>query len=213
MYLLADRARVPVTRFAAACLLLAVAAGCASTKPRESVKPFEPPDSARIAVLPFEDLSGREGVGTEFTRTFTAELVRTGLFTVIDPGAVDEAVERLQIRTTRAMTDAEMRSLADTLRATYLLFGNVLESGTVRTPDGDLPTVSATLRVVEVASGRVVWACHHTRTGDDAETVFGWGRTSSRLQLLDQLAVEMFTEFRQRSTERLKAAQRKGTKS
>jgi len=200
-------------RLAAVCLAILVAAGCEATKPRESVKPFDPPDGALIAVLPFEDLSGREGVGSEFTRTFTAELVRTGAFTVIEQGVVDDAIERLQIRTTRAMTDSETRLLADSLKAAYLLFGNVLESGTVRTPDGDLPTVAATLRIVDTATGRIVWACHHTRTGDDRETVFGWGRNSSRLRLLDQLATEMLLEFRHLSEERLEAAQKKGSKS
>ena len=208
----AGRDRGPA-RLVALSLAFFLAAGCAATKPRESVKRFAPPDSALIAVLPFEDLSGREGVGSEFTRTFTAELVRTGAFTVIEQGVVDDAVERLQIRTTRAMTDAETRALADSLNVAYLLFGNVLESGVVRTPDGDLPTVSATLRIVDTATGRVVWACHHTRTGDDRETVFGWGRNSSRLRLLDQLAIEMLSEFRQLSEERLEAAQKKGSKS
>ena len=200
-------------RVTAGALAILIAAGCAGTKPRESVKRFEPPDSSLIAVLPFEDLSGREGVGSEFTRTFTAELVRTGLFTVIEQGAVDDAVERLQVRTTRAMTDAEARALGDSLNAAYLLYGNVLESGTVRTSDGDLPTVAATLRIVDTTSNRIVWASHHTRTGDDQETVFGWGRTSSRLKLLDALATEMFWEFRQLSEERREAAQKKGSKS
>lgn len=207
--------RTPVDpmRLVVACLAMALVAGCAGTVPRPSATRFEPKEGARIAVLPFEDLSGREGVGSEFTRTFTAELVRTGVFTVIDQGVVDDAIERLQIRTTRAMTDTETRLLADSLRTTYLLFGNVLESGTVRTPDGDVPTVAATLRIVETDSARVVWASHHTRTGDDRETVFGWGRTSSRLKLLDELATEMFHEFMALGEERLKAAERKGSKS
>lgn len=204
---------LPPRRLGAACLALALAVGCAGTTPRPSAARFDPPEGARIAVLPFEDLSGREGVGSEFTRTFSAELVRTGVFTVIDQGMVDDAVERLRIRTTRAMTDAETRLLADSLRATYLLFGNVLESGTVRTSDGDVPTVAATLRIVETDSARVVWASHHTRTGDDRETVFGWGRTTSRLKLLDELAVEMFHEFRLLGEERRKTADRKGPKS
>lgn len=154
------------------------------------------PPNASVAVLPFEDLSARENVGEEFTRVFLAELVRTGLLPVIEPGLVDDALDRLSVRSARAMTAEEMRRLSDTLHVTHLLFGNVLEAGELKSESGDVPTAAATLRLVEVASGRVVWACHHSRTGEDKETVFQWGRERSREKLLSSLAVEMLDDLR-----------------
>jgi TolB-like protein len=159
-----------------------------------------------VAVMPFEDLSGRVDVGEVFTRVFLAELVRSGSAEVVDPGSLSEAVERLQIRTTVAMTRAEMKSLADSLPCTHLLFGTVLDAGTVRVADGDLPSVAATLRLVEASTGRIVWACEHSRTGEDNETLFGWGREHSRDRLLSKLAVEMITEFRRSATSRRHSA-------
>ena len=170
--------------------------------------PLEIPARPTVAVMPFEDLSGRVDVGEAFTRVFLAELVRSSTVDVVDPGALSEAVERLKIRTTVAMTRAEMKSLADSIPCTHLLFGTVLDAGTVHTTDGDLPSVAATLRLVEASTGRIIWACDHSRTGEDNETVFGWGRERSRDRLLGQLAAEMITEFKKSASSRRSAAPR-----
>ena len=191
-----------------AALSTCLALGCASTRPRGTAAPLELPAHPIVAVMPFEDLSGRVDVGEAFTRVFLAELVRSGSAEVVDPGTVSETVERLQIRTTVAMTRAEMRSLADSLPCTHLLFGSVLDAGTVRVADGDLPSVAATLRLVEASTGRVVWACDHSRTGEDNETLFGWGREHSRDRLLGQLAAEMMAEFKKSATSRRSTAAR-----
>lgn len=170
--------------------------------------PVELPARAVVAVMPFEDLSGRVDVGEAFTRVFLAELVRSGTVEVVDPGTLNEAVDRLRLRTTMTMTHAEMKSLADSVPCTHLLFGSVLDAGTVRSADGDLPSVAATLRLVEASSGRIVWACDHSRTGEDNETLFGWGRERSRDRLLGQLAFEMITEFKKSASSRRPAAPR-----
>jgi TolB-like protein len=154
------------------------------------------PAGAVVAMLPFEDLSGRENVAEAFTRVFMAELVRTGTFPVIEQGVVEDAVDRLSIRSTGGMTSAEMHRLGDSLHVTHLLFGNVIEAGEVRSDEGGVPSVAATLRLVEIASGRVVWACHQSRTGEDRETVFQWGREHSQDKLIASLAVEMLEDLR-----------------
>lgn len=185
-------------------------AGCAGSRPRASSAPVSLPSGAAVALLPFEDLSGRENVAEEFTRVFLAELVRTGAVPVVEQGLVDDALERLSIRTARSMTQAEMHRLGDTLHVSHLLFGNVLEAGQLTTDGGDVPTVAATLRLVEIASGRVVWACHHSRTGEDRETVFQWGRERSRDKLIASLADEMLDNLRRAGA---RNSSRGGTKS
>jgi polysaccharide biosynthesis protein PelC len=175
---------------------LAAAAGCAAARPRASHAPVVVPPGAAVAMLPFEDLAGRENVAEEFTRVFLAELVRTGTLPVVEEGVVEDTMDRLSIRSSRSMTTAEMRRLGDSLHVTHLLFGNVLDSGELNTETGGVPTVAATLRLVDVASGRVVWACHHSRTGQDRETVFQWGRERSRDKLIASLAEEMLEDLR-----------------
>jgi TolB-like protein len=183
-------------RAAGVLALAAAAAGCAGTRPRASHAPVAIAGGAMVALMPFEDLSGRENVAETFTRVFMAELVRTGTFPVIEQGVVEGALERLAIRSSRGMTSEEMRRLGDTLHVTHLLFGNVIEAGELKSDEGGVPSVAATLRLVEIASGRVVWACHHSRTGEDRETVFQWGRERSQDKLIASLAVEMLEDLR-----------------
>jgi TolB-like protein len=183
-------------RAAGVLALAAAAAGCAGTRPRASHMPVATPAGAVVAMLPFEDLSGRENVAEAFTRVFMAELVRTGTFPVIEQGVVEDALDRLSIRSSRGMTSEEMHRLGDSLHVTYLMFGNVIEAGELKSDEGGVPSVAATLRLVEIASGRVVWACHHSRTGQDKETVFQWGREYSQDKLIASLAVEMLEDLR-----------------
>lgn len=183
-------------RAAGVLALAAVAAGCAGTRPRASHAPVAVAEGAMVAMIPFEDLSGRENVAEAFTRVFMAELVRTGTLPVIEQGLVESALERLAIRSSRGMTSAEMRLLGDSLHVTHLLFGNVIEAGELKSDEGGIPSVAATLRLVEISSGRVVWACHHSRTGEDRETVFQWGRERSQDKLIATLAVEMLEDLR-----------------
>jgi TolB-like protein len=177
-------------------ILAATAVGCAAARPRASHARVTIPPDASVAMLPFEDLSGRENVAEAFTRVFMAELVRTGTFPVVEQGVVEEAMDRCSIRSARALSAAEMHRLGDSLHVTHLLLGNVLEAGELQGDEGSVPSVAAALRLVEISSGRVVWACHHSRTGEDHETVFQWGRERSRDKLIASLAVEMFDDLR-----------------
>lgn len=146
--------------------------------------------------MPFENLSGREEQSEIFTRVFFAQLVASGALDMVDPTRVDAAMDSLRIRATGSMTIHQVRAMADTLHAPYLLLGSVLECGTIKTPDGDVPSVGATLRMVEAATGRVMWAGVLFKSGEDKETLFGWGRVKSIERLVMSLAQDMLSDFR-----------------
>jgi TolB-like protein len=155
-----------------------------------------PPDHPRAALVPFENLAGREEQSQIFTKVFFAQLVASGAFEMIDPAQVEAAMDSLGIRAAGSMTPADVRALADTLHAPYLLLGSVLESGSIQGGSGPVPAVGATLRLTEAASGRVAWAGVHFRSGEDRETVFGWGRVMSAERLITELASDMLRDFR-----------------
>lgn len=183
-------------RRVAACALLAIlVAGCAGTGRRSDSGGTVPTDHPRAALLPFENLSGREEQGRVFTQVFLVELVRSGACEMVEPGQVDQALDRLGIRATGSLSSDQLRQLGDSLGVRYVFLGSVLEAGTVKTWDGDLPSAGAALRMVETSSGRVVWAGLKVRTGDDGETVFGWGREQSAQRLVTSLAKEMLATF------------------
>jgi TolB-like protein len=159
-----------------------------------------------VALLPFENLSGREEQGRRFDEAFLIALAKSGACEVVDMGQVESLLETLRIRATSSLSRAELMSVGDSLRVAYVMLGTILEAGTVRTSDGDTPASGASLRLLEVATGRIAWANLHVVTGDDRETVFGWGRERSAERLLARLADEMMRDF-----QRVGAAWRKRT--
>lgn len=193
----------------AACLGLA---GCGAPSPRESAGGTVPSDRPRAALIPFENLAGREEQGALFTKVFFAQIAASGALEMVEPGRVDEMMDSLSIRSGGSLTPAQIRALADSLHATHVLLGSVLESGKVQTGSGDVPAVGATLRLVEAATGRVLWAGVHFRTGEDRETVFGWGRQGSLERLVSELATDMLRDFRQAGALYARRSRVEGTK-
>jgi len=188
-------ARYALRATGAVALALALLAGGAAAAARRSAGGTIPRDHPRVALMPFENLSGREDQSEVFTKVFFAQLVATGAFDVVDPVQVDAAMDSLRIRATGSMTISQLRAMADTLHAPYMMLGSVLESGIVKDPDGDIPSVGASVRLVEASTGRVAWAGVQFMTGGDHETVFGWGRVRSAETLVMRLAREMLDDF------------------
>lgn len=149
----------------------------------------------RVAVLPLEDLSGEPAAAVSFTRMLFAELVQTGRCDVPESGLVEEVMDSLGIRSGGSLRADQVRTLGARLEVGHLLTGTLLESGTVKTGDGEVPAVGAALKLIEVATHRAVWARLKFRTGEDRETVFGWGRERSPEILAGALAREMIADF------------------
>ena len=180
-----------------ALLLLALLATSGAPAVRKSVGGTIPGDHPRAALMPFENLSGREEQAQTFTKVFFAQLVASDAFEMVDPTRVEQAMDSLGIRASASMSPAQVKTMADTLHAPYLLFGSVLESATFQNENQSVPSVGATLRLVDAATGSVRWAGVHFRAGDDRETLFGWGRVRSVERLVSELASEMLVDFRE----------------
>lgn len=187
--------RAGVAALAMLAMLAMLACGCAG--PGHALRPAPPALAGhpRVALLPLENLTGRPDAGAALTPIFFSELVRTGACEVISPGDVDAALDSLRIHPAGSLAPADLRRLGAALGAEVVMTGTVLENGTVRTPDGDVPAIGVSLLLTDVTSGRVLWAASRFRSGDDRETVFGWGRERSASRLAFQLAAEMFAGF------------------
>ena len=173
---------------------LLVTAGTPSV--RRSVGGAVPSGRPPAALMPFDNLSGREEQAQLFSKVFFAQLVASGALEMVDPIRVEQAMDSLGIRAAGSMTPWQVKLVADTLHVPYLLLGSVLESDSYQSDTNTIPSVGATLRLVEAASGRVLWAGVHFRSGEDRETLFGWGRVRSAERLVNELASEMLRDFR-----------------
>jgi TolB-like protein len=188
--------RRAVLACAAVGALAMLACGCAGAG--RTLRPAPPALAGhpRVALLPLENLTGRPEAGAALTPIFFSALARTGSCELLGPGDVDAALDSLRIHPAGALAPADLRRLGAALRADLVMSGTVLENVMARTPDGDVPAIGVSLLLTDAASGRVLWAASRFRSGDDRETVFGWGRERSASRLASELASEMLSGFR-----------------
>lgn len=181
-------------------LILVWLSGC-SHHPRLFFKPaydFSAPK--RIAVLPFENLSADEGAGEKLQKIFLVELLKRNKWTVLEPGEVEEALKELRIRATDKLSSERARQMKERLGLDWIFFGTVLEFSTSLAGSDEPPTVSLTARILDAASGEIVWAAFGSRQGDDSEFLFEVGRVNSTSELAKKIAEKMIAALGDRKS-------------
>ncbi len=149
-----------------------------------------------VALLPLENLTGRSELGERFSRLVWASIGRDPRFHVTDVGEVETAIGEVRIRNAGLVSREQVQRLARRLGVRWIFAGTLLECGTLRTPDGDVPTVGLALRLIDGTTGRVVWADQRFRSGEDRELVFAWGRINDITQLAARTAAELVKDIR-----------------
>jgi TolB-like protein len=139
---------------------------------------------ARIVVMPFENLSGRENASEKITEYFVSSIRRISKLETIELGQTYEQMRRHRIRSSTFLTSDQIDSLAASLKADYITTGTVLEY--VETDNqylGKIPQVSVNLRIISCETGKTVWTGVSNARGDQSELVFGIGAVRSREEL------------------------------
>lgn len=176
-------------------VLIGLSAGCGAHVP-----PPPPVGLAsalpRVALLPLENLSARNDASDRLSRVFVGVLGETRVCQTVQPGDVDQVFMELRIRDANGVTRERVPDVARRLDAQWLLAGTILEYGSVRTADGEVPSVGITLRLLDARDGRTAWSAMRVITGDDHEGLFGMGRVRSLDQLSERLARTMLAGFR-----------------
>lgn len=172
-------------------LLLVGLAGCGRA-PRLFFKPaYDFSTPKKIAVLPFENLSDDGGAGEKLQKIFLVELLKQKKWQVLEPGEVEEALKELRIRATDKLSSERVGQLKEKLGLDWIFFGTVLEFSAPQAGSNEPPVVSLTARILDAASGEIVWAAFGSRQGDDAEFLFEVGRVNSTSELAKKIAEKM----------------------
>lgn len=182
----------PAARYSGFAALVAAAflvAGCATGG--AGARPADLAGRTGVAMLPLENLTGKSENGERYSRLLWATLGKNARYRVVDVGEVDAAIGELRIRNAGSLTREQVQKVATRLKVRWIVAGTLLECGSIHTPDGDVPSFGMTLRVLDGKSGDVVWADLRARTGEDRETIFGWGRESSLDRLAETTAREL----------------------
>ena len=177
-------------------LLVALQLACASNlSTRKRVKESLPAAS-RVAVLPFENLSGREKAAEKLTDYFVSIMAGHNRFESIEFGQLYEIMRIYRIRSTSTLTDEQIDSLAVKLDLDYILAGSALEYEEFDNNYlGKVPQVSFNCKLIDCDSKQTVWVASSNGRGDKGEIAFGIGTVKSADNLARKMVEETVDEL------------------
>ena len=151
-------------------------------------------DQTKVAILPFDNLTGTEGASRQLYDVFLVEFLGLRRFAVVDRGEVERVLSLRRIRFTSELSREQIRQIGSELHASLLVQGTVLEYG-MRQVQGfqiaEVPYITIVVKIIESLSGDILWASTYSRNGNDTEKVFGLGRITSLNRLSETMAREM----------------------
>jgi polysaccharide biosynthesis protein PelC len=152
--------------------------GCASAV-QEWVKPGAG-HVGRVAVLPFENQTSSLRAGQAATDLLVSEILATGTMAVMDPSEVADLLRRESLDPADAGRLPSAQRIGRLLQVSHVLQGSVTE---YRYKPGlsETPAVGVTARLVDVASGEVVWTASHARLGSSWLREDGLARVAQRV--------------------------------
>lgn len=164
---------LPHSKALRAVLCILLLAGCASA-PTEYIHPNADLGALKkVAVLPFENVSGSAGASDKVHKIFLVELLSLEVFDVIEPGIVAKALRGETASSPDQLTPDDLKRLGAAIGADGLFIGQVVDYADAR-GSNSAPEVTLQLRLVESVSGQTVWSASQTRSGVKASTrLFG----------------------------------------
>lgn len=148
-------------------LLLATACGSTLETTRFTNPDFDFSFVERVAVLPFDNLSGDRQAGHRAARITVTALLATGAVDVVEIGEVEAALVRLGVQPQRAvvLSSDQVVALGREVGAQAVLAGTVTESSNHRSGAVSMPVVTIDLHLIETETGVTVWAVTRTEKG------------------------------------------------
>jgi len=159
---------------------LVAAWACASTTTTKYLHPnMDLGAVKRVAVLPFESLVQDRSAGEKVQKVFLTELLALDAFDVVEPGQVAKLLKAERIESMESLGPADLKRIADGLKAQGLFLGTVVDYTESRTGATPSPEVTIQLRLVEAQSGVTVWSASRSRSGATTSArLFGVGGES-----------------------------------
>jgi TolB-like protein len=146
----------------------------------------------RVAVLPFENRSERKGAARIVTDVFVTGLFQRGRFDVIDPGVVDDALAQIGAAPFGVVDQPTLEGLRDRIGADAVIVGTVYNySEGIKQGGTTSPELEMDARMLDTATGTILWSAAHGRKGDDYEIFLEFGKARSAISLVEKVTGEM----------------------
>ncbi len=145
----------------------------------------------RIAVLPFNNISGKRDAGEIVTNIFMTEIFRSGKFQVEEPGNIIHFIIQEKVSTIGEMDIEKLQLLGRRLNVDAVIVGTVEEFDDGRSMSYPVPVVSVSARMVDPNGGTIIWSAQNKKKGDDYIIVFDFGQVRSISTLTKKVVNEM----------------------
>jgi TolB-like protein len=132
----------------------------------------------RIAIMPFTNESSRKYAGEIMALHFLRELIKGRHFTVVEPGLIIEKLLDYRIIMYEGISLSDANLIAGELKADLTLTGRVLDYREQASGSGK-PKVGFSLLLINRRNQQVVWSSSSRNEGDDAVSLFDWGRINT----------------------------------
>ena len=128
----------------------------------------------RVAIVPFENLSGDQGAGNRVTRLFLNDLLSRDAFDVVEPGEVTKVLQKYTITRAGDLPTDQIISIGRELGVQAIFLGSVNESSDMRSGNSNISIITIITRLVETEKGTTVWSAANTTGGKSTlGSIFG----------------------------------------
>ena len=129
-----------------------------------------------VGVVPFTSLAQDRLGGEKVTNVFFTELLNLHFDHVIEPGQFATAMTRTRGGTpfTNAWSTEELQKLGQEAGVQGIFMGTVRDYDMTHSGRESFPLLSLEVRLIDAATGRLVWSASETRRGGPALPFFGW---------------------------------------
>jgi TolB-like protein len=165
-------------------ILTVVAAAIVLTGCRSTTTKYQHPNAdfgaiTKVAVLPFENLTGERAAPDKVQKIFYLELLSLEVFEVAEPGQVMKTLRAAGVSSPEALGVSDLQRIGKDLGVDGLFIGSVVDFADVRTGTTPTPEVTIEVRLVETQSGSTIWSTSHSRSGAGVSArLFGLGGES-----------------------------------
>lgn len=135
---------------------------------------IDPSYVKRVAVLKFENHTKEKHAGERLRDITTTEILAMGLFDVVDKALVSIILQEETGGKAEALDRITLKRIAKKLRVQGLIIGSVDTYEDKRDRNYAYPVVAVTLRLIDGASGQIIWQASGTESGySTTERLFG----------------------------------------
>jgi len=146
-----------------------------------------------VAIVPFQNLTKEKHAEGKLMNVVATEILRRGVFDVVEFGEVDKVLKEEGIRKEKGVISKSVAERAGKrLNVQAFILGAVEEYGMSRAGSSSYPEVSASLKLIDAKSYKILWeATHSVKGATILDRLFGIGKKSSS-DLCRELVEEMF---------------------